>query len=171
MTIIPFASYVGAKICRAKNDVRYYLNAIYIDPEGFIVATDGHRLFCDKVQTNQPEGILIDVKGKEPAKFNHAEVSTESKSVSFFDANNALLATLPFDLVDGRFPDWRRVANVQPGSVESVGFTMEYLSDAHKVAKAFKVNIARFDFQDATRACKVSFSDTAYMVIMPARIK
>ena len=104
MTIIPFASYVGAKICRAKNDVRYYLNAIYIDPEGFIVSTDGHRLFCDKVQTNQPEGLLIDVKGKEPTKFNHAEVSTESKSVSFFDANNALLATLPFDLVDGRSP-------------------------------------------------------------------
>ena len=171
MTIIPFASYVGAKICRAKNDVRYYLNAIYIDPEGFIVSTDGHRLFCDKVQTNQPEGLLIDVKGKEPTKFNHAEVSTESKSVSFFDANNALLATLPFDLVDGRFPDWRRVANVQPGSVESIGFTMEYLSDAHKVAKAFKIVFARFDFQDATRACKVSFSDTAYMIIMPARVK
>lgn len=171
MIIIPFASYVGAKICRANNDVHYYLNAIYIDPEGFIVSTDGHRLFCDKVQTNQPEGLLINVKGKEPAKFNHAEVSTESKSVSFFDANNALLATLPFDLVDGRFPDWRRVTKIQPGSVESIGFTMAYLSDAHKVAKAFKIGIACFDFHGATGACKVSFSDTAYMIIMPARIK
>ena len=71
----------------------------------------------------------------------------------------------------GVSPDWRRVANVQPGNVESIGFMMEYLSDAHKVAKAFKIIVARFDFQDATRACRVSFSDTAYMIIMPARIK
>jgi DNA polymerase III sliding clamp (beta) subunit (PCNA family) len=170
MTIIDFAAYMGAKVCRAKNDVRYYLNAIYIDAEGFIVATDGHRLFCDKVQTNQPEGILVDVKGKEPAKFSYAEISTEAKSISFYTAEHGLLATLPVELVDGRFPDWRRVARVEAGKVETIGFTMSYLVDAAKVAKLYKKAVSKFEFQDSSRACKIHFSDTAYMIIMPARV-
>lgn len=170
MTIIDFAAYMGAKTCRAKNDVRYYLNAFYIDSEGFIVATDGHRLFCDKVQTNQPEGVIVDVKGKEPAKFHHAELATETKTISFYTAENGLLAALPVEIMDGCFPDWRRVARVDSGKVEDIGFTMPYLVDAAKVAKFYKKDIAKFEFQDSYRACKVHFSETAYMMIMPARV-
>lgn len=170
MTIIDFAAYMGAKTCRAKNDVRYYLNAVYIDSEGFIVATDGHRLFCDKVQTNQPEGILVDVKGREPAKFSYAEISTETNSISFYTAENGLLASLPIEIVDGRFPDWRRVARVETGKVEAIGFTMSFLADAAKVAKFYKKDIAKFEFQDSSRACKVHFSETAYMMFIPARV-
>lgn len=171
MTIIPFAAYIGAKTCRAKNDVRYYLNAIYIDPKGFIVSTDGHRLFCDAVQTNQPEGLLIDVKGREPSKFSYAEVSTECGTISFYDESDSLISTLPLTIIDGRFPDWRRVTNVCQGSVGSIGLDLGYLADAHRISKGYKNVIARFDFQDETQGCKVSFSPTAFMILMPARYK
>ena len=98
-TVITFPAYVGAKICRAKNDVRYYLNAFYIDPEGLLVSTDGHRLFCDNVKTNVEKGTLIDIKGREPSKFNYAEVNHDNGSVSFYDDNRALICTLPVDVV------------------------------------------------------------------------
>lgn len=171
MTIIDFPAYMGAKICKAKNNVRYYLNGFYVDSEGFIVATDGHRLFCDKVKTDTTEGFIFDVKGKEPTKFSYAEISTETKNISFYTAQEVLLATLPLEIVDGRFPDWRRVARVEAGKVEAIGFTMPYLADAAKVAKFYKKDIAKFEFQDSSRGCKVHFSETAFMVIMPARVK
>ena len=170
-TVITFPAYVGAKICRAKNDVRYYLNAFYIDHEGLIVSTDGHRLFCDNVKTNVEKGTLIDIKGREPSKFNYAEVNHDNGSVTFYDDNRALICTLPVDVVGGNFPDWRRVAHITPGVVDSIGFTLRYLADAYKISKAYKNEIARFDFQDQTRGCKIQFSNTAFMVLMPARFK
>lgn len=170
-TVITFPAYVGAKICRAKNDVRHYLNAFYIDPEGLIVSTDGHRLFCDNVKTNVETGVLIDIKGREPSKFNYAEVDHGNGSVSFYDDSSALICTLPIDIVDGRFPYWRRVASITPGSVDSIGFSLRYLADAYKISKAYKNEIARFDFQDQTNGCKISFSNTAFMVLMPSRFK
>lgn len=170
-TVITFPAYVGVKICRAKNDVRYYLNAFYIDPEGLIVSTDGHRLFCDNVKTNVEKVVLIDIKGREPSKFNYAEVDHDNGSVSFYDDSRALICTLPVDVVEGNFPDWRRVAHITPGVVDSIGFTLRYLADAYKISKAYKNEISRFDFQDQTRGCKISFSNTAFMVLMPARFK
>lgn len=170
-TVITFPAYIGAKICRAKSDVRYYLNAFYIDTEGLIVSTDGHRLFCDNVKTNVEKGTLIDIKGGEPSKFNYAEVDHDNGSVSFYDDNRALICTLPVVVVEGNFPDWRRVAHITPGVVDSIGFTLRYLADAYKISKAYKNEIARFDFQDQTRGCKILFSNTAFMVLMPARFK
>ncbi|ELY3481103.1 hypothetical protein SMX18_003195 [Salmonella enterica subsp. enterica serovar Dublin] len=171
VTVITFPAYVGAKICRAKNDVRYYLNAFYIDPEGLIVSTDGRRLFCDNVKTNVEKGALINIKGKEPSKFNYAEVDHTNGCVSFYDDSCALMCTLPVDVVDGNFPDWRGLVRVTPGEVASIGFNLRYLADAYKISNAYKNEIARFDFQDQTRVCKISFSNTAFMVLAPARFK
>lgn len=168
-TVITYPAYIGAKICRAKNDTRYYLNAFYIDVEGLIVSTDGHRLFCDNVKTNVDVGTLINIKGREPAKFNYAEVDHDSSSVSFYDASCELISTLPVEVVDGNFPNWRRVTAITPGAVDSIGFTMCYLADAYKISKVYKNEIARFDFQDQIRGCRISFSSSAFMVLMPAR--
>lgn len=170
MTIIPFTAYTGAKLCRAKNDARYYLNAFHIDIEGFIVSTDGHRLFCASVQTNQAENTLVDIKGREPSKFSYVEISTESRSAAFYGKNRELLATLPVEVVDGRFPDWKRLVNVVPTEVSCIGFTMKYLSDAYKIAKAYKKEIAKFEFQGTSLGCKISFSTSDFMLIMPARV-
>lgn len=121
------------------------------------------------MKTNVETGVLIDIKGREPSKFNYAEVNHDNGSVSFYDDRSALICTLPIDVVDGRFPYWRRVASITPGSVDSIGFSLRYLADAYKISKAYKNEIARFDFQDQTNGCKISFSNTAFMVLMPAR--
>lgn len=117
------------------------------------MSTDGHRLFCDNVKTNVEKGTLIDIKGREPSKFNYAEVNHDNGSVSFYDDNRALICTLPVDVVEGNFPDWRRVAHITPGVVDSIGFTLRYLADAYKISKAYKmkllVSISRTKPEDA----------------------
>ena len=47
-------------ICAAKNDISYYLNGIHFEstPNGIIAAsTDGHRLLCINLPSEQAEGI------------------------------------------------------------------------------------------------------------------
>lgn len=166
------AAYLGAKLTRASNDVRYYLNAIYFDPEGFIVATDGHRIFCDTVEmTGIKSGLLIDIVGKEPPKFDKAHIDPDAKKVIFTDKDGGVLSEIPFREVDGRFPDWRRVTGLTNGKVESIGLDMSYLADAAKIAKHYGVKAARIDFQDTVSAIRINLSETAYLMIMPARVK
>ena len=43
---VDFPAFVGAMTAKAKKDVRYYLEGLFIDPRGYLVATDDHRLFC-----------------------------------------------------------------------------------------------------------------------------
>ena len=46
---VDFPAFIGAMTAKAKKDVRYYLEGVFIDPRGYLVATDGHRLFCAAV--------------------------------------------------------------------------------------------------------------------------
>ncbi|MEV9065357.1 hypothetical protein AB0132_08575 [Klebsiella quasipneumoniae] len=65
MITVNRAEYLSALTCAGVKDVRYYLNGIFFDPEGFIVGTDGHRLFCGKAVT-EGESVIINVKAKPP---------------------------------------------------------------------------------------------------------
>ena len=173
MIIVTRAAYMGAKLTRAKNDVRDYLNAVFFDPEGFIVATDGHRIFRDvAAMEGVPEsGVIVDVTGKEPAKFVTANFDLDKLRVSFLDANGGIVAELPFNMVDGRFPDWRRVTNYNEGKISAIGLNMAYLTDAAKIAKCYNVTAAKIEFQDTVSAVRVNLSTEAFLMIMPARVK
>lgn len=172
MIKVDYPEYTGVKICRAKLDVRYYLNGFLFDKDGFIVATDGHRMFVAVVNVDGiTDDVIVDVKGKAPNKFAHALFNIEEKSVSFHDDKDNLLCTLPLEIVDGRYPGWRRVANVTEGKVSQIGLNFDYLSDAAKVGKAFgtKNNAYAMTLQDAVSAVQIKYSKSAYMIIMPCR--
>ncbi|MGR9066982.1 hypothetical protein ACP6ES_07685 [Klebsiella quasipneumoniae] len=78
MITVNRAEYLSALTCAGVKDVRYYLNGLFFDPEGFIVGTDGHRLFCGKAVT-EGESVIINVKAKPPTKFNHVVIDTEKR--------------------------------------------------------------------------------------------
>ena len=46
---VDYAAFIGAMTAKAQKDVRYYLEGVFIDPRGYLVATDGKRLFCATV--------------------------------------------------------------------------------------------------------------------------
>ena len=91
--------------------VRFYLNGVLLDPEGYIVALDGHRMFVGRDeglvgQINERMIIrLRDIKNP-PAKWAKADAMTLDT-----DTNTVAIGTdrKLFDVIDGAFPDWRRV--------------------------------------------------------------
>lgn len=170
MITVNRAEYLSALTCAGVKDVRYYLNGIFFDPAGFIVGTDGHRLFCRKAAT-EGESVIINVKAKPPTKFNHVVIDTEKRSATFIDDKAQEVLISPIEIIDGRYPDWRRVSHFKPGKVEAIGLHLPYLADAARCSKYFdkKAN-GVLETQDSAGATRIRISKEAYMLIMPVRM-
>ncbi|HBR1902065.1 hypothetical protein [Klebsiella pneumoniae] len=170
MITVNRAEYLSALTCAGVKDVRYYLNGLFFDPEGFIVGTDGHRLFCGKAVT-EGESVIINVKAKPPTKFNHVVIDTSKRSATFIDGKAQEVLISPIEIIDGRYPDWRRVSHFKPGKVEAIGLHLPYLADAAKCSKYFdkKAN-GVLETQDSAGATRIRIGKEAYMLIMPVRM-
>ncbi|WP_345841699.1 DNA polymerase III subunit beta [Shewanella algae] len=101
----------------ANQDVRYYLNGLLLETEGNVlraIATDGHRLALShrEIAASLPENqVIVPRKGvMELARL----LDSEEQDIHIAIGNNAIRATtasavFTSKLVDGRFPDYRRV--------------------------------------------------------------
>lgn len=78
---VPAAIVKAAMLFQAKQDVRYYLNGIYITAD-HVVATDGHAMFvCPYESDLRPERpVIVAVKGKIPAKAYNLELMYDEES-------------------------------------------------------------------------------------------
>ncbi|MFM2480754.1 DNA polymerase III subunit beta [Celerinatantimonas sp. YJH-8] len=101
----------------ASQDVRYYLNGMLFESEGQLlrtVATDGHRLAVASVQTGLDlENIQVIVPRKGVLELTRL-LDQEDAQVQLQIGDNNIRAmvegfTFTCKLVDGRFPDYRRV--------------------------------------------------------------
>jgi len=107
--------------CMAQQDVRYYLNGLYLESEGTrlrAVATDGHRMAiadteCERVgealQVIVPRKAVLEVSrllgdAADPIRL---EISANHIRLALADA------TFTSKLIDGKFPDYTRVIPVQ----------------------------------------------------------
>jgi DNA polymerase III sliding clamp (beta) subunit (PCNA family) len=124
----------------AKQDIRYYLNGINVEPaEGggaLITATDGHRLMqvMDRDATDVEPMIISLDKASQAALKRGAFVST-----AFNEKHIAILNSdrIPVHMqveaykVEGKFPDWRRVLGKREDWSQGVGgnFNVKYLVD------------------------------------------
>jgi len=102
----------------ANQDVRYYLNGMSIETEGKeirSVATDGHRLAICKISSDElalpsrqvivpRKGILEIIRLLDPVEEN-VQVFLGSNHIRIIDSEFSFTSKL----VDGRFPDYRRV--------------------------------------------------------------
>ncbi|ACA84303.1 DNA polymerase III subunit beta [Shewanella woodyi] len=101
----------------ANQDVRYYLNGLLLETEGNVlraIATDGHRLALShrQIQDTLPEKQVI-VPRKGVVELQRL-FEGEELDITIAIGDNAIRATtasavFTSKLVDGRFPDYRRV--------------------------------------------------------------
>lgn len=101
----------------ANQDVRYYLNGLLFETEGNVlraIATDGHRLALSHrtIEAQLPEKqVIVPRKGViEMARL----LESDDLDITIAIGDNAIRATtantvFTSKLVDGRFPDYRRV--------------------------------------------------------------
>jgi len=102
----------------AQQDVRYYLNGLMLEvASGVIrtVATDGHRLsFCEKqLDTDLADNKQVIIPRKGVSEL-HRLLSDSDEEIKITLGNNHIQCILPNQrftskLIDGRFPDYKRV--------------------------------------------------------------
>ena len=130
----------------ATNDIRYYLNGVFIEHNGAetrLVTTDGHRMHM-VIQEN--EGLVVaPVEFIIPAdmvkKCITAKAPRQDKSPKILITydNGKISARLPdgSEIVqfatDGKFPDYRRIIPQLDGSAPEISvFNNDYVADAIK---------------------------------------
>lgn len=104
----------------AKKDVRYYLNALYADPAGCLVATDGWMLATlaidpfESPSVDPNAGVLIprdvlELAAKACSKGGYIAIRPEGIHVFKYDWQTEGGTVIPYSPVDGSFPSWRSV--------------------------------------------------------------
>jgi DNA polymerase-3 subunit beta len=167
-------------ICAAKQDVRYYLKGVLVDARASdvtLVTTDGHRMLAYPVATDAIEALAVGqyiipreaLEAVKPCKAGRATLPiTIEIDVAHGRENKITGATSTVTpLVDGKFPDWRRV---MPKTVsgELAQYQAEYLGDFGRIAELFGTKQPHIHYNGSSAAI-VSNLGAALGVLMPMR--
>ena len=191
-TFIPALQFVSHAM--GKEDIRYFLNGVLIkiedDSEMILVGTDGHRMAHCKLTGYHglPLGefilpcdfILALIKGMKPKKRDDDIWLALSVDDSFnFKVSNGA-NELTGKLIDGKFPDYKRVTPTKGKGTGAAAFNCEYLAQAFKACQFLaneKYHGVKYLLNGADSAAKVevptpetSMVTDAYIVIMPMKI-
>lgn len=137
-----------ARAASATVDVRYYLLGVFFEfkaPRSLhIVATDGHRMHVVELQTDEHSldaSFLIGSGDVEKILTLHKK---SEGAIEFYPAENGALGVVngqnlaTFPVIDGRFPEWRRVVPAGELTVAPSHYNPAYLESASKAAHALQ---------------------------------
>lgn len=135
-TITVLVKHLAAALHLAgKNDVRFYLNSVFLDAKsGCIVATDGTCAYISR--PGLVVGLVADVLM--PREFVENVVKAAKKAeyaVITEDGGKLSTDSCMGRVVDGKFPDWRRICPSQL-SGEAAQFDKDLLARVAKANKA-----------------------------------
>lgn len=163
-----------------KKDMRYYLNGICVDASKetvVLVATDGHMMLSFPVSADAIEDRIngqfiidrVDLDAIKPAKAGKHTlpliIEVDDKGYTISGATKAVNT-----LVDGKFPDWRRVVP-QTLSGELAQFNLELLSRIDDIRKAFGRGACDATIHHNGKSCAqiTGLHPDALMLVMPCR--
>jgi DNA polymerase-3 subunit beta len=159
----------AALICASTEKVRYYLNVVYVDPLGYLVATDGHRLLASKFALPEDaapfDGWIIpsDV-------IKRALTGYKNKTI---DVSPNRCGDISCQPIDGTFPAWRRVLPQEALSGVAAQFNPVYVADLGKVGKLLGASSAlpAHIHHNGESPAGVTFPNCpdAFAVLMPIR--
>lgn len=176
-----------AAMFQSTEEARYYLNGVHIEQhqdEGvFLVATDGHRLLVAHDVSGKIEGGTAIVQlGKDQlraCKEGRGEtaprriVATDAKQPLTITANGNPVAIQPKWIIDGHFPDWKRVMQGISGAGRMEAFDAKLIRSFSDAAEALGVGTGidvSFATPDGPALVRFNASHVAG-VVMPIRWK
>lgn len=183
---LPAAAVRAAALVVANKDIRDYLNGIFLDPDGTIVATDGAALLV--IPTDLEPATIPDFPGRDlifapPAKVVPLKLPSDFVTLSCpvegdYTLNNGIEAQT-VRRIDANYPSWRRVVP-QGGHVvgaHELGLGIKYLANLPKIAKALGINpvgVKMIVPPDPNVAAKFEFYQAkalvATYIVMPVRL-
>ena len=118
----------AAALCQGKNDIRYYLNGIHIY-KNIIEATNGHIAVQMTMSKRIKRDLILNINGIIPKKAQDSVfVFGKDNFVKNYDMYGNLLSILTVDVIDGKFPDIKRVIPTEFKTVSYIGVNTSYLS-------------------------------------------
>jgi len=165
---ISTAALKAALICASTDQHRPYINGVYIDPKGYVVSTDGHRLFCAKIDVSDLpafEGWTIPFDVVKRAVTGNKFVNTNVTPTQCGD--------IAYTPVDAPYPNWRCVLPQAALSGEVAQFNPEYVADMGKIGKLLggKNSLSAHIHHNGESPAGVTFPNypEAFAVLMPIR--
>lgn len=165
------------KAAEATGGARYFLEGVLLQvAEGRLhaVATDGHRLHTCSVAAPAsmilPEGIIVPTKAaKEIVRLglkagDHPVIFETSDRAFSITADNERLAS---KLIDGTYPEWRRVVPKPTGNSATVDL-VEVLAALDRIMKMQAVNESEMKAKSKVGAVKLK-EDGEFLVITTGR--
>ena len=180
----------AALLAASKQDVRYYLNGISVEPDlagATLISTDGHRIHVVRVTISEGGAASMDYSG---APFivprDACEVvckggkrMSESWVTISIDGPTMRLRrddglSVECSAIDGKFPEWRRIIPTRSDEERgAANFNPQYIMDASKAASELGSRFAYpFIRHNGDGPALVSFEgiDNFAAVIMPVRV-
>lgn len=138
---VSYQNLESAQLCKAKNDVRYYLNGVAFLPDGRISSTNGHVAFiaegCSSSR-KMKDTIIFNIPRKPITKYEYALIDDQLSIITYFDVNDVKLAVSMAEVIDGRYPDVDRLFNqFKEAPCDKIGFNADYLSLIGRISKVF----------------------------------
>ena len=168
----------AAAFFASKEESRYYLCGVLVEIRAgalFIVATDGHRLFCakrfhDGADPDDMQLIIPSDAIKKALSGHKGELCELAPVVGAAGANLYALNGVQFQPIDGAFPDWRRVVPTS-ASGDVAQFDPNLVGDLGKAAKILGSNVAHIAHNGGAPAA-IGFGEenaNCFAVLMPFR--
>lgn len=173
--LVDASKFKSASVCKSVKDIRFYLNGVFLAPNGDAVGTDGHCMTIAGgafTAVTGFEGVIVEMVTKIPAKCETIEFDTDNKIARFLSNTEQQLALVDFTVVDGRYPDYNRVVPKKIEKVESIGINAELVGRAAKVFHGCKYPGVKFEFCGADGAVKLTHPEMpqVLMIVMPCRL-
>lgn len=166
-----------AQLFRAKNDIRFYLNAILFKSDGRVAATNGHVMMVS--QHESPDSLdgdtIISVQKSPVRKYDHAEICTDSGIASFISDEKTVGVSM-IEVIDGKFPDIDRITTFTQEATTEIGLNAEYLQLTIKAAKIYSplFSTIKLELQGSQKAACARVSSAngcaASLFVMPCRL-
>ena len=120
-------------------DVKYFLQGIYVDPAGVLVATNGHWMATWDLEGSPedndyiiPYDVISSLIKSLPGKANY-------DTVIYIDSGSIEYGTTKIEHtpVDGKFPNWKKIIPEygQPQEVSTLSYNIKYMYDIHTAYK------------------------------------
>lgn len=166
---IPVDLLKAAHACVSTEETRYYLNGVFVDPRGWLVATDGHRLFAARIHgiegTLPAEGVII------PRDTIKKALTGYNKNTPTITLDDKTLGDTLCTFIDGTFPAWERVVPKEV-SGSTAQYNPTYVGDMGKIAKLVGANKGYpHIWHNGDGPALVSFfpREDCFAVLMPVR--
>lgn len=128
--------------CAGKKDTRFYLNGVYLDfRKGRIVSTDGHCLFCGKIDYQDMDSVILPRESVEQIlkalgkkhidKEVEISINGEYAHITTFDGTRVVAK-----LIDAIFPGYELVINTNP-SGELAHFDPEIMARCYDALRDY----------------------------------